>query len=1256
MTLFNALSEKLTGVRRESGGSYTADCPVCAADNHPTIRFRIYVDLDGQITGMVCPRGAAAGKDASRKHMQPIRDLLDISEDAPSLIRQSLFDGKLTLELSPGGRGKVRLVGRNCTSVLHRDLCSLDKSEDRARFVKKLNLNSEQQTEVSQALLALADRYDSVNAAIEEEDADKLEAKQTIFASLTDGKVIEQVAGGLFAVYDPDRGETTYQRKVEDDLHVYEALKDDFVLRGGLYLPERLIEYGDEATLDADIEACISRYSDVPLRELKLSAKYVRLSYIADKLNELSYLRATGERGSGKSRYISTVGMLCLRPIVVSSPSAASLFRMMDAYQPTLILDECNLAVGNEDTDMLIQILNSGFQRIAQIPRVEKSTDGQMTIKLFSPFGPKLIGGLKLSDSGAFESRCVQVELRKTLRKDIPFRLRGRMLEDFAELRAKLYLWRLRNWSRDYEQAFDDAERELKEYQIEPRFIQIAIPVYGLTTDVRLKADFARMLEGRTDDAADDKKDSFDGLLVRTVHRLLFDTDEEDKATWKDFGNNPAPAEGQPLDLASIEQITATINEGMPEKKRYTDKWISRELGKIGFKRKLVKRRASLHYQKSAVVFARDSFENLFGNYFLPLPSDFISRISRIEDKPNEDNEMRCERYSQIGLQSGFDLSRDNSLLDSALRPVREMREMDFQEEDEKEFLKENLSQSKPEYSFVALDTETERFDENAGINQRNARMIGLALSYDGDGKTSYDTDRECWAMLMPEPEQTVIFHNSKFDLGVLKRTGLHLPENWEDTLIAAHLLNETGEHGLKPLAKEHLGIDDPVTFEQADQERLFDPEIFNEYARNDSRYTFRLWPKFRREMERQGLGAVYALEKSVVPVVMAMEDAGMKLDLARMSEVREVVQVEASAIEQEIYEYAGCKFDLHSPQKVAAILFDKLGVPSIKETLAGQRSVDKEALEDVRGHHPAVDGLLRYREIDKLASTFLSVLPKFADTSGRIHPEFKQLGATSGRFSCSNPNVQQIPARSELGKKLRQMFIAEEGNTLVVADWSQMELRILAQYSKDPLLLEAYLAAHETDLHVLTASRMFGKAEAEVTKQERAIAKMINFGIAYGITAIGLFNRLRPQGVVVTQGDCERFITDYFKTYAGVRKFLTQVERKVRERGYIKNWYGRRRRVSGRTSREVRQAQNFIIQATAADMAKTAMVRLHNALPDGARLIAMVHDEFIVECQTDQAEAVRDLMTETMQTTPDGFIVPMPVEAKIGSNWGACK
>jgi DNA polymerase-1 len=374
------------------------------------------------------------------------------------------------------------------------------------------------------------------------------------------------------------------------------------------------------------------------------------------------------------------------------------------------------------------------------------------------------------------------------------------------------------------------------------------------------------------------------------------------------------------------------------------------------------------------------------------------------------------------------------------------------------------------------------------------------------------------------------------------------------------------------------------------------------------------------------------------------------------MEEMKRAVDAEIKRVKSFIFEMAGCEFDLNSARAVGVILYDTLDLPCHNMTRGGQRSVDKQTLSELRGQHPVIDGILEWREIDKIARDFLTSLPAFADENGRVHPEFNQLGATSGRFSCSAPNVQQIPKHSEIGKKLRKMFVAEEGCALVVGDWSQMELRILAQYSKDPLLLSAYTGETEIDLHRLTASKMFGKSEAEVTDSERTVAKMINFGIAYGITPVGLFTRLRPQGVDVTLEQCERFITDYFNAYSGVQKFINDVEMRLKERGYVKNWFGRRRRLSGRTKREIRQASNFLIQGTGADIAKAAMVRLHAALPEGARLISIVHDEFIVECRQEQAEDVRLLMVETMQKAPEGFIVPMLVEAKIAANWGDAK
>jgi len=754
-------------------------------------------------------------------------------------------------------------------------------------------------------------------------------------------------------------------------------------------------------------------------------------------------------------------------------------------------------------------------------------------------------------------------------------------------------------------------------------------------------------MEGRTDDAAAEKRDSFEGQIVSLIHGCLFDVGEDGTAARKVNKGLPALEEGKPWEGLRVDFLVDRLNEGVPEKKKILNKTFSRyKLRPLGFKtQKLTK---GEHKDQRAVVYSSDTFAVIFKNYSLPIPGDFDAAVAA--PGLNDDSKEDAERHQEPEPDAENSCRRSDILFDdNDLSLVAASAASEFPEPGQEEF-------SEAASTLVALDTETEPFDAKRGITPRNAKMIGLALSYDGEGRTSYTTDPEAWQFLLPEPGTVVVMHNSKFDLGVLKRTGLETPALWEDTLIAAHLLNETGEHGLKPLAVEHLGVEDPMTFEDADRARLLDPGVFEEYAKNDARYTYRLWPQFRREMERQRLTAVYELEKAVLPVVMAMEETGMRLDLAQMGEMRQTVQTEADAIEAEVYDHAGCRFDLHSPQKVGAILFDKLSVPANKETNGGKRSVDREALEDVRGYHPAVDAILRYREIDKLASTFLSVLPTFADEAGRIHPEFKQLGATSGRFSCANPNVQQIPSRSELGKKLRRMFVADAGNALVVADWSQMELRILAQYSKDPLLLSAYQSGADTDLHTLTAARMFGKTEADVTKPERAVAKMINFGIAYGITSVGLFNRLRPSGVDVTLEQCEQFIADYFKAYAGVRRFLDSVAPRLWECGYVRNWFGRRRRVAGVTARQRRQAQNFIIQSTAADMAKTAMVRLHAALPDGARLIAMVHDEFIVECRQEQADDVRALMVETMQTTPDRFDVQMVVDAKIGANWGECK
>ncbi|KAF0240018.1 MAG: DNA polymerase I, partial [bacterium] len=569
------------------------------------------------------------------------------------------------------------------------------------------------------------------------------------------------------------------------------------------------------------------------------------------------------------------------------------------------------------------------------------------------------------------------------------------------------------------------------------------------------------------------------------------------------------------------------------------DKWIGKQIRKLGLLTDKIQSRKSNFYKKRAIIYNRATLSRLFNLFSLEMPIGFDVRNVRNDLSSNEINTLGCEQENLKSELQNLDVRKLNDCKETTLQDrehCEQENRIDLQES--KEIRSKAKASSIKASKLVALDTETERFNPKGGVTEKTAKMVGLSLSYDGE-QADYETDPKAWPLLVPEPEQTVIFHNAKFDLGVLNRANLPIPKYFEDTLIAAHLLDENSEHGLKSLAKNLLGIDQPLTFEEADKMRFLDPEVFSEYARNDARFTFKLWQKFEPELKQQNLDQVYKMEKALVPIVIKMENVGMLLDTPMLTSLADMINKEIKLIQAEIYEHAGCKFDLNSPAKVATILYDKLNVPSNKATNKGQRSTSKEALDLIRGYHPSIDAILRYREIDKLANTFINVLPTFADEQRRIHPSFKPLGAKTGRFSCADPNVQQLPASSELGKKLRTAFIAGQGRKLVVADYSQMELRVLAHYSQDPLLLEAYCSEQEKDLHTLTASKMFRKPEVEVSKQERTIAKKINFGIAYGITPNGLFNSLRPSGINVSEKDCEDFIKNYFSSYPKIGEFL---------------------------------------------------------------------------------------------------------------------
>jgi DNA polymerase-1 len=839
-------------------------------------------------------------------------------------------------------------------------------------------------------------------------------------------------------------------------------------------------------------------------------------------------------------------------------------------------------------------------------------------------------------------------------------------------LRNKLTLWRLRNLDMDVKSRIKAAQEELKKYPIKKRLAEIAIPLFALIDDELVRAEFISSLQNRSSDAVTEKADTTDGQLIEIIWNLIFekkyagdknDDDGDDfEIVLRQYDKSMVHSvEGKPDERLPVGVIAEKLNEGVLERFQKDEVYVGRLLSKLELKSGRISRRASGEfYQKRAVIFDEAGLRNLFENFNLPENQHFsvvtvVSETTSLDTtinltteelsddslcrqvKPLEENDLskvttvtteKCEKAIEKENEGTFDENPDAAI------------EGNFDENTDAEIC-----------DLIALDTETEPFNKKLGITPRNAKMIGLSLSQDGQ-LADYFTDKESWSLMMPDDGQTVVLHNAKFDFGVLLRAGLPLPKKFEDTLIASHLLNENDAHGLKPLAKRHLGIDDPVTFDEADRMRLLDPEIFSEYARNDARYTFQLWEQFKKELDNQELRSVYEMEKAILPVVMAMETRGMKLDIQSLATIEREVKADSARLKTEIFELAGVEFELTKPRAVAAILYDKLGLKCPKETPSGARSVDIESLKEIA--HPIAVKLSEYRKIDKLANTFIKVLPKHADADGRIHPEFKPLGAVTGRFSAADPNVQQIPKKSELGKAIRRAFICETGNKLICADFSQMELRVLAHYSQDETLLNAYCTGAATDLHTLTAQKMFNKED--VSKDERGIAKMINFSIAYGITDVGLYRRLTATGIDTTPKDCKRYIADYFKTYGGVKRFLSQVDKTIRERGYVKNLFGRRRRLKGNNSKEIRQAQNFIIQATSADLVKRAMVALASRLPDGADLISMIHDELIIECRSDHAEEVLGIVVDVMQDTPEGFTVPMTVDAHIVDCWADAK
>ena len=401
----------------------------------------------------------------------------------------------------------------------------------------------------------------------------------------------------------------------------------------------------------------------------------------------------------------------------------------------------------------------------------------------------------------------------------------------------------------------------------------------------------------------------------------------------------------------------------------------------------------------------------------------------------------------------------------------------------------------------------------------------------------------------------------------------------------------------------------------------------------------------------------LHEMELPLCRVLAEMELAGFRIDGAALARFGQDLQQRITALEQSIYDMAGEEFNINSPKQLGVILFDKLQLPHGKKTKTGW-STNAEVLEKLRYEAPIVDSVLEYRQYAKLRSTYAEGLLRAVSPDGRVRTSFQMTVTATGRLSSTEPNLQNIPTRTELGSEIRRLFIAEDGNVLVDADYSQIELRLLAHMAGDEAMQQAFRSGE--DFHTVTAAKVFHVPEAEVTHQMRSRAKAVNFGIVYGMSAFSL-----SQDIHVTVAEAKDYMERYFATYPGVRQYMTDVVARAKEQGFVETLYHRRRALPELKSANFvqrsfgeRVALNMPIQGTAADVMKLAMLRVHDRIRrEGlqARLIMQVHDELIVECPEREQQAVETLLRQEMEQVA-ALAVPLTAEAHSGKNWREAK
>lgn len=579
----------------------------------------------------------------------------------------------------------------------------------------------------------------------------------------------------------------------------------------------------------------------------------------------------------------------------------------------------------------------------------------------------------------------------------------------------------------------------------------------------------------------------------------------------------------------------------------------------------------------------------------------------------------------------------------------------------------EKLKQAK----LFALDTETDNLDYMAAnlvgisfaLENGEAAYLPLQLDYLGAPKPLKKTT--ALTLLKPileNPAIQKVGQNFKYDLTIFARNGIDVQGVAFDTMLESYVLNSTGRHNMDDLAKRYLGHQ-TISFEEiagkGKNQLTFNQiplEQAAEYAAEDADVTMKLqqvlWEKLSKEPSLEKL--FKEMELPLLGVLSRMERRGVLIDSDALFLQSNEITNRLSELEEQAYVLAGQPFNLASTKQLQEILFDKLGLPVIQKTPKGAPSTNEEVLEELAFSHELPKVLVEHRGLSKLKSTYTDKLPQMVNPqTGRVHTSYHQAVTATGRLSSSDPNLQNIPIRNEEGRRIRQAFIAREGFTVVAADYSQIELRIMAHLSQDQGLINAFTQGK--DIHRSTAAEIFGVALDEVTSEQRRNAKAINFGLIYGMSAFGLSRQLG-----IGRTDAQSYMDLYFKRYPGVQTFMHDIREKAKAQGYVETLFGRRLYLPDinssngmRRKAAERVAINAPMQGTAADIIKRAMIQLDQKLqndPDIA-MIMQVHDELVFEVRSEKVAFYSDLIKTQMESAAD-LVVPLIVEVGQGTNW----